>query len=200
LKEESQEARFIAALLARAEEDCRRIREEASQAAESILGKARSQTEDERRKRLEAAREKARREVGRKRAEERVRWAREELYLLDEAFRDSLEQARRRLGALREEEGYGILLRHLFEEARPWLPRGAPVTVLVDARDVEALEKGLEPEDRVETTIEKGGPFLGGLKLVSADESLVVDNTFEARLEARMPGIRARVGRIFLSR
>ncbi|HEY7821023.1 MAG TPA: V-type ATP synthase subunit E, partial [Vicinamibacteria bacterium] len=156
--------------------------------------------EDERRKRLEAAREKARREVGRKRAEERVRWAREELYLLDEAFRDSLEQARRRLGALREEEGYGILLRHLFEEARPWLPRGAPVTVVVDPRDVEALEKGLEPEDRVETTIEKGGPFLGGLKLVSADESLVVDNTFEARLEARMPGIRARVGRIFLSR
>jgi vacuolar-type H+-ATPase subunit E/Vma4 len=74
------------------------------------------------------------------------------------------------------------------------------VTVVVDARDVEALEKGLEPEDRVETTIEKGGPFLGGLKLVSADESLVVDNTFEARLEARMPGIRARVGRIFLSR
>jgi vacuolar-type H+-ATPase subunit E/Vma4 len=196
------ERRLAIALLARAEQERRRLLEEANAEARKVVSDAAAQLASLREARIGDARRRAEQELARRVSEARFRAMSEEARLLEGACRSALEKARAALGALREAEAYAPVLERLLEEClAEFSESDAPLRVVVDPRDRALVAECLKRRSNLAACrlrIEPGGPFLGGLRVSDENESLVVDNTFEARLRARTSAIRRLLGEIFL--
>lgn len=189
---------FVRALLSRAEEDACRIRDGATEEARTTLGEARLKVEALREERLFEARRRAERKLSRQMSEARFQTAAERTRLVDDAVSRTFREARRALGELRASPEYATVFGRLLEECLAELPAETRVKLVIDPRDQATLERELVHRDLPIASDARGGPFLGGLKAGDEAGRFEIDNTFEARLDARASEIRVRLGKIFL--
>lgn len=186
-----EERQLAVTLLARAEEERRGLLEEARAQGQKILTEAEAQVRALREARIGEARRRAETVLAQRLSEARFRGIEAEARLLESACQGVLEKARGALGELRQSKHYARLLSRLLEECLAEFPQGAPVRLVLDPRDAPALE----PRSRFR--VEHGGPFLGGVIATDEAQTVVVDNTFEARLRARTSEIRRLLGEVF---
>jgi len=193
---QGEERQLAVALLSRAEAERRRLLQEAKAEARKIMTEAEAEVRALRDARLAEARRRAELALARRRSETRHRSVEEEARLVERAAERVLEKAAGALGQVRTTESYGDLLARLVEECLSEFPDSAPIRLVVDSRDVERLEGKLTQPGRLR--VEPGGPFLGGVMASDGAKTLVVDNTFEARVRARTSEIRRLLGEVFL--
>lgn len=191
------ERQFVETLMANAEQERRRVLDRATGEARAILEQARGEIERLRVARLEHARRDAEADVGRQVSQARFECVAERARVIDEGVRAAVDQARGVLAAEREQPGYEALLGRLLDECLAEVPRDGPLTLVIDARDRSMLDSALETRGERGCAVEVAGPFLGGLKTMGRGGQVVVDNTLETRLRAKMPEIRTRLSSFF---
>lgn len=189
---QGEERQLAVALLSRAEEERRRLLEEAKAEARKILTAAEAEVRALRDARLAEARRRAELALARRRSETRHRRVEEEARLVERAVERVLEKAAGALGEVRTKESYAGLLARLIEECLPEFPDASALRLVVDRRDLPAIS------GKSSLPVEPGGPFLGGVIATDETQTLVVDNTFEARIRARTSEIRRLLGEILL--
>lgn len=199
----SDEQRFARALLRRAEDDRRRLLDEAEADRARLRQEAQAQLDRLRAERLDAARRRAQARLAVRLSDERCRQRAEETLLFDDACRRAVDLARARLERLREQPEYPALLGRLIDEAvgelraSDHLRPSDDFKAIVDPRDRKVVLDELQRRGLNDVAVETGGPLVGGVQLVADGGQCVIDNTFEARLRARLPAIRTRLAKLF---
>lgn len=193
----SDERQFASALLRRAEEERRRILHEAEAEAQQIRREAEAQLERLRAERVDAARRRAREHLGLRLSDIGVNRRAEEARLVDEARMRVLAVARERLSRMRDGPGHATGLGRMLDESLAELGSDRKVVVVVDLRDRETITSELQRRLLTDVSLRVAGPFLGGVQVVAGDGDVVIDNTFDARLQARLPAIHVRLAAIF---
>jgi vacuolar-type H+-ATPase subunit E/Vma4 len=193
----SDEQRFAGALLARAEDDRRRLLREATLEAQQLQQEAELQISRLRDERLQAAARGARARLDHELSEIRLQQRADETRLLDEARARVMEAAYRDLAAIRERPDYSSFLRSMVDQAVGELGADSSLRLVIDARDRERVAAIVRDFGLNTGELITGGPFLGGLQVSTRDGQSMIDHTFEARIRARLAPIHVEVARIF---
>ena len=193
----SDERQFASALLRRAEEDRNRILREAEAEAQQVRREAEAQMERLRAERVDAARRRARARLEFRLGELGVSRRAEETRLVDDVRTRALDGARERLSRIREGPDGAAHLGRMVDQCLAEMGSTRDVVVIVDPRDREKVTAELWRRQLSEVVVRIGGPFFGGLQAVSEDGHLMIDNTFDARLRARLPAIDVRLAAVF---
>jgi len=173
-----------------AEERMREIREQAATLAGRIRQEALAQGEMIRRQHLEFAEsaiaiERSSIQSAREKNKMEVLWVK------DEIFQRAFLEAKGRLGSFRDDPGYERFLRKVIAEVLEEMEDG-PISFHIDRRDETIFRKilsGMNLDYRLIPDIES----IGGVIASSVDESVVVKNTLESRLERLKEVLRSEI-------
>ncbi len=183
---------LIKAVQDSAEEKIREIRQRAQIETEGILLDARSKEEKITQRDLDAAKHSLEldkiRQIAALREEAKMHLAKQK----DELYQRSFREAERKLENARQDLSYSAIFRRLLQEAWEEKPEGEGVVVHIDPRDDRICRdvlKDLKTNSQIMTDLHS----LGGLTITSADQTTIIQNTFESRLAMAKEQVRAEV-------
>jgi vacuolar-type H+-ATPase subunit E/Vma4 len=193
----SDEQRFAAALLGRAEEDRRRLLREATLEAQEVQQEAEQQVARLRNDRLQAAERRAREHRDQQLSEIRKQQRADEARVFDEARARVMEAVRQDLASIRARPEYSACVGSMLDQAVAELGADTGLRLIIDRRDRECVAAIVRSRRLNAVDLIDGGPFLGGLQVSTRDGHSMIDHTFDARIFARQPWIQVELGRIF---
>ncbi len=174
----------------RAEEEARKIVEEAKKEAEKIVQNAELEAKKKYEKILEERRRKfrikAQQVLASEKAKLRIKYSQEKAKLVDDVFQKAEKLIYNRIAEMTREEKIKLLLRLLNEAVKAMGPGEYEVSVNED--DMKVLDDVLRQASEMlgeEVILRRGEPLnvKGGVIVKSADGKRFYDNTIEARIE-----------------
>lgn len=196
---EEQDIELLArAIMVEARDEAERLHVEAKAKAEDIRKRAQEQAESERRAILARAREDADRLRSQSSATSQLKARSMQLEQREKILNEVFDEARKRLGSVKNRPDYGAIAMSLAREALTQL-KAADAEVRADeaaqrALKLDELSKELNGTFRFGKTLEEGT----GVVVSAAGGKLHYDNTLETRLDRLQSSLRSSVYKVLL--
>jgi vacuolar-type H+-ATPase subunit E/Vma4 len=191
-------------IIGEAEEKAKAIVRDAERTKKDILDEKRKEGEREAEKMLRNGMEEADSLKRQKVAEARLKAKQMTLASREELINETMEKCKEKLSALTSSKEYAETLRKLVEQGGIGLGGGDLEIVLGGKATKTAIDLGSIAEQIQEKTGKKTAvsiaqeksKSIGGVIVRKADGSIMIDNTFEARIERILRDIRIRIAKI----
>lgn len=191
-------------IIGEAEEKAKAIIREAEKSKKETLEEKRKEGEREAERILRGGMEEADSLKRQKVAEARLKAKQMIIASREELINETAEKCREKLAALTTSKEYGETLRKLVEQGAIGLGGGDLEVVLAGkvvrtAVDLGSISKHIDERTGMKTTFNIAQDKLksiGGVIVRKADGSIMIDNTFEARIERILRDIRIRIAKI----
>jgi V/A-type H+-transporting ATPase subunit E len=189
-------------IVGEAEEKAKSIIKEAEKAKKETLEQKKKEGESESEKIIRTGTEEADSLKRQKVAEARLKAKQLIIATREELINEAIEKSKSKLRELVASGDYGRVLSKLIEEGAVGLDGGELQVILAGkvkaGVDLDSVTKQVEKETEKKTSLSivQGNPrSIGGVVVRKADGSIMIDNTFEARIERAIRDIRIEVAR-----
>jgi V/A-type H+-transporting ATPase subunit E len=188
----------------KAEEKAKEILKEAEKIRKDTLEQKRREGEGEAEKIVRTGMEEADSLKRQKVAEARLRAKQMIIAAREDLISEAIEKSKQKLSELTTSKDYSKILGELVEEGGIGLG-GGELQIVLPAKadktsiDLDSIAKRVEKETGKKTTMNMAQEKLasmGGVIIRKLDESIMVDNTFEARIERNLRDIRMKIAKV----
>jgi V/A-type H+-transporting ATPase subunit E len=191
-------------IISEAEEKAKAIVKDAEKSKKDTLEEKRKEGEREAERILRSGMEEADSLKRQKVAEARLKAKQMTIASREELINEAIEKCKEKLALLTASKEYGETLRKLVEEGGIGLGGGDLEIVLggkvaKTAIDLGTIAKHVEEKAAKKTVIniaQEGSKSIGGVIVRKADGSIIIDNTFEARIDRILRDIRIGIAKI----
>nr|MDO8100212.1 V-type ATP synthase subunit E family protein [Candidatus Njordarchaeota archaeon] len=191
-------------IIGEAEEKAKSLLKEAEKIRKDILEQKRKEGEGEAEKTIRSGMEEADSLKRQRVAEARLKAKQMIIAAREDLINEALEKCKQKLSELTTSKDYGKILGKLVEEGGIGLG-GGELEIIVPTKDqkttidISSIAKRVEKETGNKTTINMAQGKLrsiGGVVVRKSDGSIVIDNTFDARIERVLRDIRMQTAKV----
>jgi V/A-type H+-transporting ATPase subunit E len=191
-------------IIGEAEEKAKAITRDAEKSKKEILEEKRKEGEREAERILRSGMEEADSLKRQKVAEARLKAKQMIIASREDLINETIEKCKEKLAALTTSKEYGETLRKLVEQGGLGLG-GSDLEIVLAGKvtktaiDLGSIAKHIEEKTGKKTTIDisqEKSKSIGGAIIRKADGSIMIDNTFEGRIERILRDIRIRIAKI----